>query len=208
MSAYRWYEWATRIRALVQGGLAYSASPYEVERCQKLEALAAEILATYTDTPFETVQDFFAADPSYVTPKVDVRGVVFNEVGSILLVREKADGCWSLPGGWADLGDSPAEAAEREIYEEAGYHAKAIRLLGVLDRNKGEPKPRPYFIYKLFFRCEISQPAALSDNPETDAVDFFVIEALPPLSQGRTTQSQLETLATYWQAPDQPAFFN
>jgi ADP-ribose pyrophosphatase YjhB (NUDIX family) len=205
---YRWYEWATRIQASVQGALAYSTNEFEIERCRKLEALAHEILATYTQTEFAKVQQFFEAETSYATPKVDVRGVVFNPSGRVLMVREKIDGKWSLPGGWADLGDSPAEAVVREIREEAGYIAQATRLLGVLDRHKSRPLPRAFYIYKIFIRCTIVGQVDDFANAETDGVDFFSFDCLPELSTGRNTMEQMQALAEFWHNPDRPPLFN
>ncbi|WP_017327544.1 NUDIX hydrolase [Synechococcus sp. PCC 7336] len=205
---HRWYEWATQIQATVQGTLAYSTNPFEIERCRKLEALAHEILATYTDTDFDRVQGFFESDTSYATPKVDVRGVVFNDRGHILMVREKIDGKWSLPGGWADLGDSPAEAVVREIREEAGYIATASRLLGIIDRHKSTQLPRAFYIYKIFMRCEIVERLQEFDNAETDRVDFFTFDNLPDLSTARNTYEQMQAISEFWHQPDKPPLFN
>ena len=205
---HRWYEWATQIQATVQGTLAYSSNEFEIERCRKLEALAHEILSTYTDTEFDKVQRFFESDTSYTTPKVDVRGVVFDEVGQVLLVRERVDGKWSLPGGWADLGDSPAEAVVREIREEAGYIARATRLLGVLDRNKSTQLPRAFHIYKIFMRCEAIDRVKDFSNAETDDVGFFAFERLPELSTPRNTYEQMAAIAEFWHSPDKPPLFN
>ncbi len=76
----------------------------------------------------------------YATPKVDVRGSVFRD-DQILLVKERADGLWTLPGGWADVNESPREAVVREIMEESGYHTRANKLLAVWDRAKHQHTP-------------------------------------------------------------------
>ncbi|MEL7474645.1 MAG: NUDIX hydrolase N-terminal domain-containing protein [Cyanobacteria bacterium J06555_12] len=206
---HRWYEWATQIQASVQGALAYSTSDFEIERCRKLEALAHEILATYSDTEFAKVQSFFEADAGYSTPKVDVRGVVFNTDGHVLMVREKIDGKWSLPGGWADLGDSPAEAVVREIREEAGYIAQATKLLGIIDRNKSARMPRAFYIYKVFMRCEIVEHLSdFEENAETDDVGFFSFDELPDLSTARNTYEQMQAISKFWHQPDLDPLFN
>ena len=205
---HRWYEWATQIQASVQGALAYSTNQFEIERCRKLEALAHEILSAYSDIEFDKVQRFFESETGYATPKVDVRGVVFNHDGHILMVREKIDGKWSLPGGWADLGDSPAEAVVREIREEAGYIARATRLLGILDRNKSARMPRAFYIYKVFMRCEIVERLSDFENAETDDVNFFPFDRLPDLSTARNTYEQMQALSEFWHQPDRPPLFN
>ena len=205
---HRWYEWATQIQASVQGALTYSTNQFEIERCRKLEALAHEILSVYSDIEFDKVQRFFEAETGYATPKVDVRGVVFSDDGHILMVREKIDGKWSLPGGWADLGNSPAEAVVREIREEAGYIARATRLLGILDRNKSAGMPRAFYIYKVFMRCEIVERLPEFDNAETDDVGFFPFDRLPELSIPRNTHEQMQALAEFWHQPDRDPLFN
>ncbi|MEO0853486.1 MAG: NUDIX hydrolase [Cyanobacteria bacterium J06648_11] len=206
---HRWYEWATRIQASVQGALAYSDNPFEIERCEKLLALAHEIMAEYTEAEFHQVEAFFLnEEKKYATPNVDVRGVVFNDSGHVLMVREKVDGKWSLPGGWADLGDSPAEAVEREIREEAGYIAKAVKVLGVLDRNPFLKEPNVYCIYKIFMRCDIVEQLPDFENSETDDVGFFAFDTLPELSFGRNTPEQMRLIGQFWHQPDLPTLFN
>ena len=153
-------------------------------------------------------KQFFESDKGYSTPKVDVRGVVFNGEGHILMVREKIDSRWSLPGGWADLGDSPAEAVVREIREEAGYIAQATRLLGVLDRNKSAGMPRAFYIYKVFMRCEIVERLSEFENAETDEVNFFPFDQLPQLSTARNTYEQMQAIAEFWENPELPPLFN
>ena len=120
---------------------------------------------------------------------MDVRGVLIRDE-TVLLVRERSDGLWTLPGGWADVGDTPGHAVEREIQEESGYEAKAVKLLALYDRNLHGHPPMAFHVYKAFFRCEITggSPALSS---ETDGVDFFALDALPPLSVERVTAKQI-----------------
>jgi ADP-ribose pyrophosphatase YjhB (NUDIX family) len=59
----------------------------------------------------------------------------------ILLVREQCDGLWTLPGGFADVGLSPARNIEKEIHEEAGLRVSARRLFGVLHKAGSDYSP-------------------------------------------------------------------
>jgi ADP-ribose pyrophosphatase YjhB (NUDIX family) len=127
-----------------------------------------------------------------VTPKVDVRGGVFDG-DKVLLVRERSDGRWTLPGGWVDVNDAPSEAVVREIFEESGYRAKATKLAMLVDKNKHPHPPSVHHIYKLFFLCELTGGAPRTSN-ETDGVDFFPVHSLPELSVGRALSSQIERL--------------
>src|SRR3954471_16706679 len=116
----RWLRWAREVQAIAQTGLHFAESAYDRERYEKLSKLASEVFAEHTNLFEPAVRAIFDQQEGYATPKVDVRGVVFQG-DKILLVRERSDGLWTLPGGWADVNDSPSEAVEREILEESGF---------------------------------------------------------------------------------------
>lgn len=202
-----WLLWARELQALAQTGLAFSKDAYDLERYQRIRALAAEMYARGSDTPIERIRSLFAQDSGYATPKVDVRGAVFRDE-SILLVQEATDGGWTLPGGWADVNQSPREGVEREIREESGYEARAIKLAGVYDfRRQGNPNPLPNSIYKIFFVCELTGGEARTSF-ETSAVDFFLPDRLPSLSLGRTNPAQIARMFAHWRDPALPADFH
>ena len=197
--------WAKKIAALAQTGLHYSTSHYDSDRYEQLLDIAAQMLAEAADADVERVRALLELDEGYITPKVDVRGAVFRE-GKVLLVREAVDGLWTLPGGWADVGDAPSEAVEREIREESGYEAKAVKLLAVEDRKRRHP-PLAYEVYKLAFLCELvgGEPQT---SAETTAVDWFSEDRLPPLSLGRVTAEQIARWFQHWRQPELPTEFD
>ena len=138
-----------------------------------------------------------------------MRGAVFRADGRILLVRERSDGKWTLPGGWADVGGTPSENVTREIFEEAGFRVVAVKLLAAFDRNRHGHPVMLHHVYKLFFRCEITGgEAAVGGTPETAGVEFFAEEALPPLSTGRVTAAQIGRLFEHYRQPDRPTDFD
>ncbi len=139
--ASAWLEWTRRLQAVAQSGLAYAKDPYDVERYEQVRKIAAEIAASHTKAPVDRIDDLFSREFGYATPKLDIRAVVLNDQGEVLLVREKEDGLWTLPGGWVDVGESPSEAVEREVREESGYEVRAVRLLALWDRDKHGPPP-------------------------------------------------------------------
>jgi len=142
---------ARKLQALAQTGLEFSTNEYDRERYELTSKIAAELMAEQCDTPVEKFQAMFDAQSGYATPKVDVRAAVFRE-GKILLVREAADGLWTMPGGWSDVNDSPREAVEREVREESGFRVKALKLAAVYDRAKHpHVPPLPFHVYKLCF---------------------------------------------------------
>ena len=197
--------WAKKIAALAKTGLHYSKNHFDTDRFEQLLDIAAQMLAADADADKERVKAVLELDAGYVTPKVDVRGAVFRD-GKVLLVREAVDGLWTLPGGWADIGDAPSEAVEREIREESGYEAKAVKLLAVEDRKRRHP-PSIYEVYKLAFLCELVGGQAQT-SAETTAVAWFDEDDLPPLSLGRVTAEQIRRWFRHWRARDLPTEFD
>lgn len=206
--APRWLDWARELQAIAQTGLAYGKDPFDVERYERIRALAAEIAAQHTDFPAARIGDLFAQEVGHATPKIDARGVVFQD-GRVLLVKERADGRWTLPGGWVDVGEAPSEAVVREVYEEAGCRTRAVKLLAVYDRNRHDHPPHVWHIYKLFFRCELDGPIdPLPPNLETEAVAFFAPDNLPELSAGKVTAAQIARFFEHLRHPDWPTDFD
>lgn len=202
----KWLTWAKEVQAIAQTGLAYAKDVYDIERYQALRELSIDMLAHHTYEDREKIRLSFASEEGYCTPKVDVRGVVFRE-GKILLVREKLDGKWALPGGWADIGLSPSEVVVKEISEEAGFETQADRLLAVLDKKFHQHPPEPYHIYKLFILCRITGGEA-AQGVETSEVAFFGEEELPELSEERNTRAQLEMMFQYLHCPEKPVILD
>lgn len=188
----KWLEWAKQIQAISQSGLAYCKDVYDIERFEQLRNISAEMVAEYSNLGLQEVKEIFINEEGYQTPKVDIRGVVFQE-DKILLVKEKSDNGWTLPGGWADLGLSATENAVKEIEEESGFLTKPKRVLAIFDRSKHEHTPSIYHIYKIFIECEIIGGSA-SPSVETSDVGFFAKDSLPPLSVQRVTAAQIRTM--------------
>lgn len=205
-SISRWLEWAREIQALSQTGLAYAKSHYDRDIFARLSGIAAEITAEHTGLPLPDIRRTFSLEPGYATPKVDVRAAVVRN-GRILLVREQSDGKWALPGGWADVGDFPAAAAERETLEESGFTVRAVKLLGVFDANRGDKATAFYHAVKLLFLCDLISGEA-TPSLETPAVDFFDFDNLPALSMLRTDFRHLEEIRAHLRDPLRPAAFD
>ncbi len=203
----QWLTWAQQIQAIAQNGLAYSQNVYDIERYEQLQAVAAEMLAHHTGTDSTFLLDLFRHESGYATPKVDVRGAVFQQ-GKILLVKERSDGGWTLPGGWADVGDTPAAAIVREIEEESGYQTRVTKLVAVYDRNhpRHAHPPLAFHVYKLLFYCELIGGAPTLSH-ETDGVDFFGRDELPALSLTRVVPSQIARLFAHYDDPTLPTEF-
>jgi ADP-ribose pyrophosphatase YjhB (NUDIX family) len=206
MAPPRWLAWARELQALGQTGLTYSQDPYNTERYERLMQIAAEIVQAQTELPPEPALENFSVQPGYATPKVDVRGAAVRD-GKILLVQERADGRWTMPGGWADVGDGPSEMVVREVWEESGFHVEPRKLIGVYDANRSGTPLSFYHAYKLVFLCEIVGGEARPSS-ETLAVGFFDFDNLPPLSSERTHKRHLLEVLAHLQDEDRPAAFD
>jgi ADP-ribose pyrophosphatase YjhB (NUDIX family) len=205
-AAPRWLQWAQEIQALSQTGNHYAENEYQRERYHRLAEIAAEIVACHTGLDFESLLSIYSLQDGYATPRVDVRGAVFRE-GKLLLVRERADGGWTMPGGWADVGDQPSKAAEREVWEEAGFRVKARRVIGIYDANRAEPLEL-FHGYKIVFLCELLEGEA-RPNFETSAVAFFGPDEVPPaLSGERTRARHIQDAFEHYRHPELPAVFD
>lgn len=202
----QWLAWARKIEALAQAGLHYGENEYDLDRYRQLKQLAAEIVSEHTSHPTGEILETFALAEGYSTPKVDVRAAVVQD-GNILLVREMVDGGWTLPGGWVDVGDRPAEAAEREALEESGYQVRAVKLVGVYDANR-TAELRFNHAFKLVFLCELLGGEA-AESYETTEVGWFDWEHIPqPFSGTRTNLRHLDDVRALIADPDLPTVFD
>ncbi len=219
-----WLKWVRRLQALAQSGLAFSEDPFDRDRYREVQDIAAEILGFSSGMDPAAAARLLDVEEGYATPKVDVRGGVFRK-DLLLLVREKSDGLWTLPGGWADVGESPAEAVVREIREESGLDTKASKLVALYDRNKHGHPPMLFHVYKAFFLCDMVEGSDIRESrdprgetnlagggqapsPEISETGFFSMDTLPELSIARVTRRQLERLFSHHKDRTLPTEFD
>lgn len=201
-----WLGLARELQAISQTGLFFSKDPYDTERYERLRSLAATTMAMGSGVAAERIVDLFSREVGYATPRVDVRGAAFRGE-RVLMVRERSNGRWALPGGWADVNQTPGECVTREIAEEAGFSARAVKLRAVWDRRRHGHTPHPFHSYKMFFLCEIvgGEPRP---GLETSEVAFFAEDELPDLSVDRVTSAQIRRLFEHRRRPELPTDFD
>ena len=185
----------SKLQGIAQTGKTYCKDPYDLERYQELQQVTSQLIRTLYSMEEEQLHIYMEKDEGYATPKVDVRAVVFDRQNRLLLVREKSDGGWALPGGWADIGYSPMEIAQKETWEEAGIKVQGQRLIAVLDKAKHDYPPSLTYTYKFFIDCAFVE-GDVSPGLETSQAAFFTREAAASLflSQERNTKTDLEML--------------
>jgi ADP-ribose pyrophosphatase YjhB (NUDIX family) len=206
MPATKFQAWTDEIQRIAQTGLSYCKDPHDLKRFQRLTEIAAHMAAIGWRAEFQTILSTFRAQDGYPTPKVDVRAGVFQEE-KVLLVRDVSDALWTLPGGWADPGESPSEAIWKEILEESGYQARVTKLVAVFDRGRHGHPPLPFQVYKLFFLAEITGGSP-HPGEETSEVAFFPVNALPPLSETRVVPEEILLLHAHHRTSSLPTVFD
>ncbi len=190
------------LQALSRTGLHFCKDEYDRERYEAIERIASELLAAGAAADPAELRAEWSRDGGYVTPKVEVRGAVFRPAdGKVLLVRETADGLWTLPGGWADVNDSPSGAVRKEIEQESGFRVRVVKLAALYDRNAHGHTPSLHHSWKAFFLCEIEGGEARGSY-ETDGVEFFDPDELPPMSIGRCTPQQVMRMRQHFLRPE------
>ncbi len=182
-----------RVKSLAETGLVYAENDYDKERYHELRQISLQLISEISNKPLEVIQDFFLPEEDYPTVKVDVRGFVLNESDEILMAKESVDNKWTIPGGWADIGDSPSEAVLKEIKEETGFDTEVVRLLAIYDKRCHPHPPEPFYIYKIMFFCRITG-GELKHGFDMRGADFFPLNKLPELSKDRILESQLKQL--------------
>ncbi|MFG0669673.1 NUDIX hydrolase [Pseudomonas sp. xss_1] len=202
-----WLNQIKRVQALACTGLVYSRDQYDQERFDEIQAIANNMLAQLSTAPLEQIVKLMPDMQNYPTPKVDVRAAVIED-NRILLVREKNNGLWTLPGGFAEIGLSPSENVVKEVSEEACITVTAQALYSVRHKSKGPFLPDVRDFYKLYFLCsrtDTSQPEA---GPDVSEVRFFGIEALPELCTDRVVAEDIERAFSFMANPKRLAWFD
>lgn len=206
MTVPKWLEWAREIQALAQTGLQYAVDEYQRERYHRLMEIAAEIIGETSNLDYPFLQETFTHQIGYATPRVDVRGAIFQK-NRLLLVRERMDGGWTLPGGWADVGDVPSQAAEREVLEEAGYQVKASKVVGVYDANRSG-RLELFHAYKIVYLCDLLGGEA-RPSVETSEVAFYGWDEIPAVLSGeRTRMRHIQDAFACLNDPNCPTVFD
>lgn len=184
---------AKRVQAIAENGLHYSENDYDLDRYEDLQDISTRMISLVTNQSLETIMMVTPEKNGYRTPKIDVRCVIFNNQNEILMVKERVDSCWSLPGGWCDVGYTPREIAEKEAFEEAGIKVKARRVLAIFDKKCHDHPDDLFYTYKIFMECE-PENFEITTGMETLDVGFFKQDQIPELSTPRNTTYQIDKM--------------
>ncbi|MBB1510752.1 NUDIX hydrolase N-terminal domain-containing protein [Tessaracoccus sp. MC1756] len=195
---------AMELTAISESALAYCTDDFDIGRFHRVAEIGRDLLQMVSRDELPPFDREVASTAGYTTPKIDVRGAVFDDDGRVLLVREILDDdLWTLPGGWCDVGETPRGSIEREVLEEAGVAVRAGHLAAVLDREVwGHQPPLDHHCYKMLFVCAPLAPVDLAyTSDETSEIGWFAVDALPELSVSRILPEQIALLHRHWQNP-------
>ncbi|WP_337042699.1 NUDIX hydrolase [Emticicia sp. 17c] len=207
MDSLNWLAVSQRLQALAHTGLAYCENEYDRERYEEIKLMSQQIMAQLSNAPIAQIMTLIPDEIGYQTPKVDIRAIIFKGTDELLMVQEKIDNHnWTVPGGWADVGYTPFEVAEKEVMEETGLLVRAVRLLAVFDKKKHPHPYQPWYVYKFFILCEVTGGELLNQTNETSGIAWIKRNKLPDLtlSTDRATFSQLEQMFLFADNPDLP----
>lgn len=171
---------AESLRAIAVNGLNWAVNDYDRARYEQALALAIELLTLADTRDALLIERTFRGDLGLRTPSVGVDAAVFDGHGGILLIQRRDNARWAMPGGAADVGETPAETAEREVREETGLQVQVIRLVGVYDsRRVGSPEAS--HLYHLVFRCH-AVGGMLTTTNEASNLGYFTRDDVATLA--------------------------
>ncbi len=187
-------EIAKRLKAMADTGLLYVENDYDKERYEELLQLSYKLMQMHSGNNINFIEGFFDEVIEYPTPQVDVRGFLLNAKNEVLLVKEKSDSKWTIPGGWCEVGLTPKENISKEMKEETGLDVKVERILAVFDKKCHPHPPQAHYVYKLVYLCSSQDGMELNPNHEILDAAYFPLNNLPELSTDRILKNQLEIL--------------
>jgi ADP-ribose pyrophosphatase YjhB (NUDIX family) len=158
---------AEELRALATTGMHYAGNGYDTDRYGKVLRVAAELTSLVDGRPVAQIERIYRGDLGLRTPLAAADAAIFDRAGRLLLIQRVDSGQWALPGGAAEVGESPSAAAAREAYEETGLRVRPTRVLGVYDNRTFGYGPRALHLYHLVFECEVTGGELVTVTEET-----------------------------------------
>lgn len=171
---------ADELRAVAAFGLNFARTPHDRERFEHVLSASARLRALADGEPAEALLRRYRERHFDVGPIASGEAAVFHD-GRLLLVRRNDDGLWALPGGITDPGETLAETARRELWEETGICGRVSRLLGIFDSRLWQSEKKIHFYHAVFLIETDDHPRLMT---EVSAAAYFAEDELPPLSPG------------------------
>ena len=194
----KWDEFASKVLSISRIGKKYSKDPYAIDNYEQLEELSIKML---NEASVEAVEKNIYERDIYPTPNVSVRILVINEKDEVLMVQEKDDGRWAVPGGWCDVFISVKDNAIKEVKEETGLDVEIDCLLGIFQREKYKDYPSLVSEYVHYFSATVVG-GSLNPNFEVSKAAYFPLNELPELSRKNTIEELKRAFQVYYKETD------
>lgn len=172
--------WADKLRDVSAMGLLFAQAPYDRERYQRTQTISLEMFSLATGQPFAELEPLRTTVLARPTPTTCVDAAVIDENGRLLLIQRADNGCWAMPGGISEVGESPAEGCVREMLEETGVPCEPVELVGIFD-SRYHSLAGPHHVYQMLFLCRpLSTPTIPASHAhEILAMGWFTAVELP-----------------------------
>jgi 8-oxo-dGTP pyrophosphatase MutT (NUDIX family) len=172
---------ADELRAIAAFGLNFAGNPHDKERYNAILGISARLSGLLQEVPAAALYERYRENLFSLSAQPSAEAVVIHE-GQILLVHRKDDDLWALPGGITDPGETLAQSARRELWEETGIDASPVWLLGIFDSQLWQSAKKIHFYHALFLMDgddKTPRPSA-----EVAGAAYFAEDNLPSLSPG------------------------
>lgn len=174
-------EIAEELKAIAALGLNFARNPHDEARYQAVLAVSARLEAMLSEqTAPELLRQYEQNAFKMSALPSGEAAVLWQE--KLLLVQRSDDRLWALPGGITDPGETLAQTARRELWEETGIPGHVRQLLGIFDSRLWHSDKKAHF-YHAVFLIEAEKPDP-EPGPEVLGARYFGEHELPPLSPG------------------------
>ncbi len=181
--------WGDELRAIAEVGLRFSGDdPYHRERYEHVRRVGASLFAAVDERTPDEIERTVFRELTHIAPIPAVDAAIVDDGLRIFLIQRSDDHLWAMPGGGTDIGETPAQVAEREAREEAGLVIKATELIGVWDSRFCETRSALQ-LFQFVFLCEVVGDRVEPTTPgEVLDSGWFDEANLPDLSPGHTVR--------------------
>jgi ADP-ribose pyrophosphatase YjhB (NUDIX family) len=201
--------WADELRAIANEGLHWATeNPYDAHRYRRVLRIAAELFATQDARPIDEIERAYHEELGHIAPYPVADAAVFDGDGRILLIRRKDNGLWAMPGGALEIGETPAEGACREAWEETGLKVETVGLIGVYDSRFWNARS-PYHLYQFVFLCRPQDGARRPQvTDETLDVGWYSEQETATLSLDPNHVGRIPHAFRRWRGEEREAIFD
>ncbi|MFO7679447.1 MAG: NUDIX hydrolase N-terminal domain-containing protein [Chloroflexota bacterium] len=207
-SAQKLALWANQILEMVVFGQHYEQDVYAQDRYQKLQTIGMEMLALADGIDVAELEPLRSTVLSSPTPFAVADCAVFDENGRLALIKRADNGLWAMPGGALEVGETAAQGAAREFYEETGMRCEVVEMAGVFDSRFWGSNSR-HHLYQFVFLGKLVDGGEMgngSHRQEVLDVAWFAEDELPLTEMDANHVNRAPVAFAVWRGEKRPFF--